>query len=66
MSNTIDPAFERFMKLKAEIRSALVVGQNESDMRLKVLDRILFEVLGWKHEAVFTEPPTPSGLSTTC
>lgn len=62
MSNTIDPAFERFMKLKAEIRSALVVGQNESDTRLKVLDRILFEVLGWKHEAVFTEPPTPSGF----
>ena len=45
MSNTIDPAFERFMKLRSEIRSALVVGQNESDTRLKVLDRILFEVV---------------------
>ena len=34
---------------------------NESDTRLKVVDRILFEVLNWKHESVFTEPPTQSG-----
>ena len=61
MSNTIDPAFERFTNLEAEIRAALAAGQNESDTRLKVLDRILFESLGWKHEAVFTEPPTVSG-----
>ena len=26
-----------------------------------MLDRFLFEVLEWKHEAVFTEPPTDSG-----
>ncbi|MGU3454352.1 MULTISPECIES: ATP-binding protein [unclassified Methylobacterium] len=56
-----DSAFERLKALEANIRSALAEGPNESDTRLKALDRILFEVLGWKHEAVFTEPPTESG-----
>jgi hypothetical protein len=36
-------------------------GGKPSDTRLKVLDRILFEALDWKHEAVFTEPATASG-----
>jgi hypothetical protein len=61
MANSIDPAFERFLRLKPEIESALLANPNESDTRLKVLDRFLFEILEWKHEAVFTEPPTPSG-----
>lgn len=60
-----DSAFERLKALEANIRSALAEGPNESDTRLKALDRILFEVLGWKHEAVFTEPPTESGPSIT-
>ena len=61
MANSIDPAFEQFTKLEPELSAALVIGQNESDTRLKILDRILFEVLGWKHEAVLTEPSTASG-----
>jgi hypothetical protein len=61
MSNAIDPAFDRLNALEPELSAALAAGQNESDTRLKVLDRILFEVLGWKHEVVFTEPPTASG-----
>jgi hypothetical protein len=61
MSNVIDTAFERFNTLEPELSAALTAGQNESDTRLKVLDRILFEVLEWKHETVFTEPPTASG-----
>jgi predicted type IV restriction endonuclease len=62
MSNVIDPAFERFTKLEPEINAALNVGQNESDTRLKILDRVLFDVLGWKHESIFTEPHTTSGF----
>ena len=61
MANSIDQAYERLLKIKAEIEAAIAVGPNEADTRLKVLDRILFEVLEWKREAVFTEPPTPSG-----
>ena len=61
MTNSIDQAFERLLKIRAEIKAAIAAGPNEADTRLKVLDRILFEVLEWKHNAVFTEPPTPSG-----
>jgi hypothetical protein len=61
MANSIDPAYERLLKLKSEIEAALAASPNEADTRLKVLDRFLFEILEWKHEAVLTEPPTPSG-----
>lgn len=61
MANSIDPAFERFLKLKPEIQGALRAKPNESDVRLKVLDRFLLEILEWKHEAVFTESHTNSG-----
>jgi predicted type IV restriction endonuclease len=61
MVNSIDPAYERFLNLRSEIQAALKAKPNESDTRLKVLDRFLFEVLEWKQEAVFTEPPTASG-----
>lgn len=61
MSYSIDAAFERLVALEAELRAGLKAGQNESDTRLKVLDRMLFEVLGWKHDPVLTEPHTNSG-----
>jgi predicted type IV restriction endonuclease len=61
MANSIDPAYNRFITLKPEIEAAFKTSPNESDTRLKVLDRFLFEVLEWKQEAIFTEPPTPSG-----
>jgi predicted type IV restriction endonuclease len=61
MTNSIDPAYERFLELKSEIEAALKAKPNESDTRLKVLDRFLFEVLEWNQKAVFTEPPTTSG-----
>jgi hypothetical protein len=61
MSNMIDPAYERLLSLKPEIVAALKGRPNESDTRLKILDRFLFEILEWKREAVFTEPSTDSG-----
>jgi hypothetical protein len=61
MQNPIDEAFARLQVREPEIRAALGAGPNESDTRLKALDRILFEVLLWKHEAVFTEAHTESG-----
>jgi len=61
MGNSIDPAFERLSKLLPDIEAALCAKPNESDTRLKVLDRFLFEILEWKQEAVFTEPPAASG-----
>lgn len=61
MSNSIEITHERFSKLLPDILATVGTNANESDTRLKVLDRILFEALEWKHEAVFTEPATPSG-----
>ncbi|MBR1033858.1 MULTISPECIES: AAA family ATPase [Bradyrhizobium] len=61
MTNSIEQAYERLLKLKPDIEAALAAKPNEADTRLKVLDRFLFEVLEWKQGAVFTEPPTESG-----
>lgn len=61
MSHSIDPAFERLNKLRPDLEVALGSVLNESDTRLRILDRFLFEVLDWKHEGVFTEPATDSG-----
>ena len=61
MTNPIDSAHERLSYLQSKIDIFLLTQPNESDTRLKILDRILFEVLNWKHDAVFTEPPTESG-----
>ncbi|TPI77691.1 AAA family ATPase [Mesorhizobium sp. B2-8-9] len=61
MSNPIDEAHARLVSLLPDFRAAIEAGQNESDTRLKILDRFLFEVLNWKHEAVFTEPLSGTG-----
>ncbi|WP_186033438.1 ATP-binding protein [Burkholderia gladioli] len=61
MPTGIDEMFGLFTALKPEIVNALAGSPNESDTRLKVLDRLLFEVLGWRYESIFTEPPSPSG-----
>jgi hypothetical protein len=62
MSNLIELAAEKLRKLEPEIRAALAAEPNESDTRLKVLDRFLFEILDWqKDSSVYTEPPTDSG-----
>lgn len=62
MTNPIEQAHDIFCQLQPEIEASLQKQPNESDTRLKVLDRILFEVLNWKHEAVYTEPSTDSGF----
>ncbi|ELX10445.1 hypothetical protein Jab_2c25360 [Janthinobacterium sp. HH01] len=57
----IDTLYQRFLKLEQAILAALAEQPNESDTRLKALDRILFEVLDWRHESILTEPSTESG-----
>ncbi|MEB2605803.1 ATP-binding protein [Burkholderia cenocepacia] len=61
MATGIDQMFQEFIALEPELTAALNEAPNESDTRLKALDRILFEILGWRHESIFTEPVTPSG-----
>jgi energy-coupling factor transporter ATP-binding protein EcfA2 len=62
MLSGIEEMFKDFQLLKPELLSALQKTPNESDTRLKVLDRILLEVLKWRHESILTEPPSPSGF----
>ena len=62
MSNIVDESINRFRKLKGAIQVSLAAMPNEADTRLKALDRILFEILGWNHDAVFAEPHTESGF----
>jgi hypothetical protein len=55
MANSIDQAYERLLKIRAGIEAAITVWPNEADTRLKVLDRILFEVLDWRHAEQIAE-----------
>lgn len=61
MSNVSDEAFQRLQRIEAEILTALRSNPNEADTRLKALDRILIEVMGWQRDSIFTEPHTDSG-----
>jgi predicted type IV restriction endonuclease len=61
VANWIEVRYERFQELMPEFEAILAQTPNESDTRLKVLDRLLFDVLDWKHEAIYTEPPTEAG-----
>ena len=60
-SHFVDGAYERMKEREDRFIDALSQAPNEADTRLKVLDRILFEVFQWSYDAVFTEPLTESG-----
>ena len=66
MTNLVDTRYEKFQELKRELQDALIEGASEADTRLKVLDRILFEVMGWKHESVTVEPSRIPSFLKTC
>lgn len=51
---TVEQAYELFLKHEAVIRAAK--GANEATTRLRAIDTLLFEVLGWDKRVVETEP----------
>lgn len=57
----IDRAFSAFREICVFIEAHSEVLQSEADTRLQLIDRILIEVLGWKHETIHTEPHTDDG-----
>src|SRR5216683_2245845 len=63
MHDPIDIAFAAFEKLSAEISTYSKTIASESDTRLKVIDRILTEVLGWSHGAIRTSEQAGSGYT---
>ncbi len=57
----IDVAAERLRSLIAEVADYKDTIVSETDTRLKVVDRVLIEVLGWPRNEISTEPPAGSG-----
>jgi predicted type IV restriction endonuclease len=44
---------------------AALAGANEAETRRKVIDRVLFEVLGWSHDGVSVEERVSEDGATT-
>jgi hypothetical protein len=59
---TADDAFKRLNAIRPEFEAAIKTNQSEQDARLKLIDRILTEVLEWDYELIHTEPATDSGF----
>jgi GTPase SAR1 family protein len=57
----IDVAAERLKLLISEVAGYKDSIRSEQDTRLKVINRVLTEVLGWPLEAISTEEPSGSG-----
>ncbi len=58
----IDAASERLNVLLREISDYKHTLFTEQDARVKVIDRVLTEVLGWRLDNLFTEDPTDGGF----
>jgi predicted type IV restriction endonuclease len=63
MTEPIDAAHQVFKKLSAEVSQYIHVLTTEADVRLKVIDRMFTEVLGWPYGDILAEPATPSGFA---
>ena len=59
----IDAAYEAFKHLTREVAGYLNSVETEADTRLKIIDRILVEVLHWPLEQLSTEPHTEGGFA---
>lgn len=63
----LDAAFEKFRAIHKEVAGYINSVETESDTRLKVVDRILIEVLSWPYETVFAEKAADGGFADyTC
>lgn len=58
---SIDEAFENFSSIKTEINSFIQEDINESDTRSKLIDSVLFKILGWNESDVSREGKVDSG-----
>lgn len=56
-----DHFFKIFFALRQEWETLLPQIKTEEDVRFQVIDRMLIEVLGWKHADILKEPPSTFG-----
>jgi predicted type IV restriction endonuclease len=61
-SDSIDIALTKFIAIEDEAQKRSPEEWTESDTRLKVIDRILFEVLGWDRNETKTENRAGTGF----
>jgi GTPase SAR1 family protein len=59
----LDAAFERFRTLHAEVAAYINSIETEADTRLKVINRVLVEVLGWPYAELMTEEHADGGYA---
>lgn len=59
----IDAAHARFSDLVKEVGSYIHSVDTEADTRLKVIDRILMEVLLWPHREIYAEAKADTGFA---
>ncbi|WP_163507678.1 AAA family ATPase [Fodinicola acaciae] len=59
----IDAAHERFVNLREAVSGYINSVETEADTRLKIIDRILVEVLMWPHGEILTEAAVDSGYA---
>lgn len=57
----IDARFKKFCTILNEINDYSNTIFSEQDSRIKIIDRILIEVLGWPFENIMTEPKAGKG-----
>lgn len=58
---SVDEAFENFTSIKSEIDKFIQEDINESDTRSKLIDSVLFKILGWNESDVSREGKVDSG-----
>lgn len=59
----LDVAFERFKELHKDIAGYINSVETEADTRLKIIDRILIEVLAWPFDSVAAEKTADGGFA---
>lgn len=59
----IDSAFQAFKNLSREVGEYIHSVITETDTRMKVIDRVFVEVLGWPHFELLTETHTEAGYA---
>src|SRR4051812_8369313 len=57
----IDAAHQRMIALAAEVEGLIESLATEADVRLKVVNRVLVEVLGWPYDSIDAEPFVEGG-----
>lgn len=58
----LEDSFDQFSELISELKRTPGTPLNESDTRLKIVDRVITEVLGWDRSRIHTEPPSDGGF----